>query len=157
MSATCTLADAVAIPKGAFVFCRYTMTVLIWTAFILKAKLLMVVLFGLLALSAILTIRHAPLVWIYSVTINKLWPSADERLSVSGMRVAHGVGTGFAGLCLLFLYGLHEPTGWWLTLGYCIIKTISAIWACPVYKLYACMKSGDCCTFLKRKTPTIND
>jgi len=68
------------------------------------------------------------------------------------MRVAHSMGAVFAALCLLFLYGINEQIGWWLTLAYCVVKTISAIWACPVYKLYTCMKGGNCCAFLKKRT-----
>lgn len=147
----CSISDQVAIPKGAFIFCRYTMALLIWLAFLLKLKSLVVVLFGLLVLSALLTVRRSPLVWLYTQTLNRLILSPDEFLSVGGMRVAHSMGATFAALCLLFLYGGNERAGWWLTLAYCVVKSISAIWACPVYKLYACMKSGNCCTFLKRK------
>lgn len=153
----CSIADQVAIPKGAFIFCRYTMALLIWLAFLLRIKVLVAVLFVLLALSALLTVRRAPLVWLYGQTLHRWIRTPDEELSVGGMRVAHSMGAGFAALCLLFLYGGHEPTGWWLTLAYCVVKTISAIWACPVYKLYACMKSGNCCTFLKRKRDTDPD
>ena len=148
---TCELSDQVGIPKAAFAFCRYTMAILLWTAFILKIKILVAVVFVVLALSAILSIQRAPLVWLYTVTFHRLFPSADTKLSPAGMRVAHTLGTCFAALCLVLLYVINEPLGWWVTLGYCVVKTISAIWACPVYKLYACMKSGDCCTFLKRK------
>jgi hypothetical protein len=151
MSIQCATNDQVAISKGAFIFCRYSMAVLVWLAFILRIKILVAVLCGLLVLSALLTVRRAPLVWLYTVTINRLFPSPDEWLSVAGMRVAHTMGAIFAALCLVFLYKISEPVGWWLTLAYCVVKTISAIWACPVYKLYACMKSGNCCTFLKRK------
>lgn len=148
---TCAPLDQAPVPKGAFIFCRYSMAVLIWLAFLLKIKMLVAVLFGLLVLSALLTIRRAPLIWLYTVTVERWFKSKDEFLSVAGMRVAHSMGAGFALLCLVFLYGGFEKTGWTLTLAYCLVKTISAIWACPVYKLYACMKSGNCCTFLKRK------
>jgi hypothetical protein len=143
--------DQVAIPKAAFVFCRYTMAALIWLAFLLKIKVLVAVVFVLLVASAVLSIRRAPLVWIYTQTIHRVAKSADEFLSLNGMRIAHSMGAMFAAICLLFLYVLNERIGWALTLVYCVVKTISAIWACPVYKLYACMKSGNCCTFLKKK------
>lgn len=147
----CTPLDQAPVPKGAFIFCRYTMALLIWLAFLLKLKILVAVLFVLLALSALLTIRRAPLIWLYTVTMQRIFKTKDEFLSVAGMRVAHTMGACFALLCLAFLYGGHEKAGWGLTLAYCLVKTVSAIWACPVYKLYACMKSGNCCTFLKRK------
>ena len=143
--------DQVAIPKAAFAFCRYAMALMIWLAFLLKIKVLVAVVFVLLAASAVLTIRRAPLVWIYSKTIHRLAPSADEFLSLNGMRIAHSMGAVFAAVCLLFLYGGNQRVGWVLTFVYCTVKTISAIWACPVYKLYACMKSGNCCAFLKKR------
>ena len=143
--------DQVAIPKGAFAFCRYTMAVLLWLAFILKIKALVAVVFVVLVLSALLSIRRAPLVWFYTNTFHRIAPSADEWLSPAGMRVAHSMGAGFAAVCLLLLYVVNEPIGWWATLCYCLVKTVSAIWACPVYKLHACMKSGNCCTFLKKR------
>jgi len=147
----CECDDQVGIPKAAFVFCRYTMAVTLWLAFILKIKVLVAVVFGVLVLSAILSIQRAPLVWFYSMTFHRLFPSSEERLSQAGMRVAHSLGACFAAVCLVLLYKVNESLGWWVVLAYCVVKTISAIWACPVYKLYACMKSGKCCTFLKKK------
>lgn len=142
--------DQIAIPKAAFAFCRYLMAVMIWTAFLFKVRILVAVVFVLLVLSALLGIRMAPLVWLYTNTLHRVVPSGEALLSPVGMRVAHSMGATFAALCLLFLYGGHERVGWMLTFGYALVKTVSAIWACPVYKLYACMKSGNCCTFLKR-------
>lgn len=151
MTTECCVSEQAAIPRAAFAFCRYTMAVLIWLAFVFEIKVLVAVVCALMVASAALTIRRAPLVWLYARTLHRVWPSADELLSVPGMRVAHSMGAAFAAVCLVFLYGVSEPVGWGLTLVYCIMKTISAIWACPVYKLYACMKSGNCCTFLKKR------
>ena len=142
--------DQVAIPKAAFAFCRYTLAVVLWLAFLFRIKALVAAVCAVLVLSAVLGIRRAPLVWLYRATAHRLWPSADEWLSRSGMRLAQSLGAFFAGVCLLFLYGLNTRVGWSLTFVYCVVKTVSAIWACPVYKLYACMKSGNCCTFLKK-------
>lgn len=151
MNDQCTVADQVAIPKAAFVFCRYTMAIVLWAGLLLHAKPLVAVVFGVLVLSALLSIQRAPLVWIYTQTVHRLAPSSDTLLSRAGMRVAHSMGAVFAAICLVVLYTGHERSGWLLTSVYCVVKTISAIWACPVYKLYACMKSGNCCTFLKRR------
>jgi hypothetical protein len=60
------------------------------------------------------------------------------------------MGACFAALCLLFLYVVNAPIGWAMTLVYCLVKTISAVWSCPAYRLYACMKGGKCCAFLKK-------
>ena len=150
----CSIADSITIPKGSFIFCRYGTALLIWAAFLLKLEILVVALFVLLVLSAILTVGNAPMVWLYKMTLHRWIRSPDEVLSIAGMRVAHSTGAVFAALCLLFLYVIDESIGWKLTLMYCCVKTGSAIWACPIYKLYACMKSGNCCKFLKRKDKT---
>jgi hypothetical protein len=138
------------VPKAAFFFCRYAMAALAWLAFLLKLKLLMVLVFLLLGLSALLTIRRAPLIVLYTATLHRLFPSPIEELNVKGMRFAHTLGAGLAFVCLLFLYGLSERAGWGLTLLFCLMKTISAFGLCPAYKLHGCMTSGTCCAFLKK-------
>jgi hypothetical protein len=139
-----------AVPKAAFFFCRYSMALMAWLAFLLKAKSLMVAVFVILALSALLTIRRAPLIVLYTWTLNRLFPSPAEELSVRSMRFAHTLGAVLALICLLFLYLLNERTGWGLTLLFCLIKSLSAFGLCPAYKLHGCMTSGTCCAFLKK-------
>ena len=136
------------VPKAAFFFCRYSIAALAWLAWGFELKLLMVFIFVILALSAGLTIRRAPLVLLYTHTLHRLFPSAMEELSVSGMRFAHTLGSIFAGVCLVLLYSV-EWVGWRFTLLFCILKTISAFGLCPAYKLHRCMTSGSCCAFLK--------
>jgi hypothetical protein len=144
------LYQTAAVPKAAFFFCRYTMAALAWLAFLLKLKWLMVVVFLLLGLSALLTVRRAPLILLYTATLHRLFPSPTEELSVKSMRFAHTLGAVLAFVCLLFLYGLSERAGWGLTLLFCLLKTLSAFGLCPAYKLHGCMTSGTCCAFLKK-------
>jgi len=138
------------VPKAAFFFCRYSLAALAWVAWCFELRLLMVFIFVILALSALLTIRRAPLILLYTHTLHRLFPSSMEELSVSGMRFAHILGSVFAGICLVFLY-LDERAGWRITLLFCIMKTISALGLCPAYKLHRCMTSGSCCAFLKQR------
>ena len=139
------------VPQGAFRFCRYSVAALAWLAFALKLKLLLWVVFAILALSALLTIRRAPLVMLYTWTFGRLFSSPGERLNVSAMRFAHTLGSVLVLVCLLFLHVLDERVGWGLTLCFCVIKTISAIGLCPAYKLYGCATSGTCCAFMKKE------
>jgi hypothetical protein len=143
-------AGQVAVPKAAFAFCRYAMAAALWLAFFLRIKALVAAVFALLVLSAALTVERAPLLWLYARTLHRLAPTDDEWLDRAGMRVAHSLGACFAGLCLVFLYFVDEKIGWGLTLAYCLVKSMSAVWSCPAYRLYACMKGGNCCAFLKR-------
>lgn len=139
------------ISSQAFAFCRYTLTLVLWAGFIWKIKALVAVVWVVLVLSALLGIRRAPLIQLYVQTVGRFIPSETTELDVKGMRFAHSLGAVFGAVCLLFLYGLNEPAGWWLTLVYCLIKTFSAIKACPAYKLYVCVLSGNgCCSFLRR-------
>jgi hypothetical protein len=145
-----TSTEYAAVPQAAFFFCRYSIAVLVWVAFFLKAKALLAAVFVILVLSALLTIRRAPLIVLYTQTIHRLFPSREEELRVRSMRFAHTLGAALAFICLLFLYGLSEPIGWGLTLFLCVIKTISALGLCPAYKLHACITGGSCCAFLKK-------
>jgi hypothetical protein len=138
------------VPKAAFFFCRYSMAVLAWLAWACELKPLLIFIFVILVLSALLTIRRAPLVLLYTHTLHRLFPSPLEELSVSSMRFAHTLGSIFAGVCLLLIY-TDAWVGWRFTLLFCIMKTISALGLCPAYKLHRCMTSGSCCAFLKQR------
>jgi hypothetical protein len=138
------------VPRAAFFFCRYLIAVLAWVAWAFESRPLMIGIFVILALSALLTIRRAPLVLLYTHTLNRIFPSGLEELSVSSMRFAHTLGSIFAGVCLVFLYAF-ERAGWRLTLLFCIMKTVSAVGLCPAYKLHRCMTGGSCCAFLKQR------
>jgi hypothetical protein len=148
---TGTLNDTATVSSAAFFFCRYSIAALAWASWLLKAKPLVALVFALLALSAVLTVRRAPLVLLYTHTLNRIFPSPQELLSIKGMRFAHTLGAALALVCLLFLYGIDEPIGWRLTLLFCVVKTVSAFGLCPAYKLHGCMTSGSCCAFLKRR------
>lgn len=141
----------VSVSSGAFAFCRWSMAIILWAAFILKIKVLVVAALVILILSAILTVKWAPLVVLYTYTIDRLLPSRQTDLGVAGMRFAHGMGSllGFAAVAFLYL---NEPVGWGIVLAFCLLKTVSAAGFCPASRLYECMTSGTCCAFLRKNT-----
>jgi hypothetical protein len=142
----------VKIPKNAFLFCRIGVALIAWAALIFKIKSLILLTFLILALSVILKIRKAPMVWIYSNTIERIkgLKSKEVSLDESGMRFAHSLGAIFCGLCVLLLY-LNYEYAWLFVSGFVILKTISAIGLCPAEKLYKCMCSGGCCALTRKK------
>jgi hypothetical protein len=141
----------VGVPKAAFIFCRYSVAILVWLAFILKIRWLVVLVFVILALSAVLKVRRAPMILIYSWTVNKMFKSKEELLNEKAMRFAHTLGTIFALISIIFLYFGNIQIGWIIVFVFAIIKTISAFGFCPASKLYSCSTNGSCCAFLKRK------
>jgi hypothetical protein len=139
-----------AVPRNAFLFCRITMAALLWSAFFLRQAWIVALVTALLALSALLTVRHAPLIALYRATIGRFVRSRDEELDVRGMRIAHALGTTL-GLISLALLSRSDPrAGWRFVLFFCLLKTISAAGFCPAYKLYSCLTNGSCCAFLRK-------
>ena len=141
----------VSVSTAAFAFCRYVIAILIWLAFILRVKWVVVLVFLILVFSAILKIGKAPMILLYSYTINKLIPSKSEILDEKAMRFAHILGSILALLCIIFLYFINEKIGWVIVFAFAILKTISAFGFCPASKLYSCVMSGGCCALTKRR------
>ncbi|MEI7719550.1 MAG: DUF4395 family protein [archaeon] len=139
--------DKVPIRSDAFAFCRYGVMLLAWVALIFHLKWLVLVIFVILLLSAILTVKYSPMIMLYNYTFGLFIKSKTENLGIGGMRFAHSLGTFLSGLAVLFLYFGSLGAGWGITLFLAIMKTISAVGLCPAYKLYNCMKSGGCCSF----------
>lgn len=141
----------VSVLKHAFIFCRYSVAVLIWLAFFMKLKWLMVLVFALLLISALLRVQRAPMILLYSYTVNKLIRSEHyETLNENAMRFAHAMGSLLSLGCVLALYFLNDRIGWALVFSLAILKTISALGFCPASKLFDCATSGSCCSFLKK-------
>lgn len=136
------------ISKNAFMFCKITVGIIAWAGFIFKIKELILLAFLLLLFSAILKIRRAPLVYLYSNTVDKFIKPKFVDLDEKAMRVAHSMGAVFSGVCVLLLY-LNFKYAWGVVLVFAIMKTISAFGFCPGEKVYHCMKNG-CCGFKKK-------
>lgn len=137
--------NPVTISKGAFAFCRYSVAIMLWVALLFLIKELVLVCFMILLLSYLLKVQRAPLIMIYTLTIEKMAPTEKILVDEKGIRFAHLVGTIFSGLCCLMLYYFNTPAGWVVTFLLAILKTSAAFGFCSAMKLYACMNGGNCC------------
>lgn len=138
----------VTIQENAFIFCRYTIAILIWIALFLKSVWILVVVLIILVLSALLKVQKAPMVFIYTNTLGRLIKSKDVILDERAMQFAHTMGTVLAIISLTILY-FNGPIGWIFVAIFAVLKTISAFGLCPAYKLFGCMASGGCCALTK--------
>jgi hypothetical protein len=140
----------VSVPNAAFNFCKYTVAIILWVAFFLKLKVMVGIAFLILALSAILKIKKAPLVFLYTHTINKLFKSENVVLDENGMRFAHTMGSVLTFICLILLYFVNDTAGWVMTFIVCLAKTAGALGFCTALKLYGCLNSSTCCSEVKK-------
>ena len=140
----------VLVPKAAFVFCRYSIALLVWISLLFQSKPMMVLVFIILLFSAILKVGKAPMILLYSFTINKIIKSKEELLNEQAMRFAHTFGSILSLICLLFLYFINENIGWVMVFCFGLLKSISAVGFCPASKLYDCLNNDSCCAFIKK-------
>lgn len=141
----------VSIPSGAYVFCRFTVALIYVFAFFIRSKELVLAGFIILTLSALLKVRRAPLIWIYTNSVDKLIPTRKQIIDEKGIRFAHSFGAAVSLFALMFLYFGNAFVGWATTLLMAILQTLAAFGFCSAYKLYTCVSSGgDCCNIGKR-------
>ncbi len=141
----------VSISNKSFIFCRWGLSILVWLCFFLKIKMLMYISFFLLLFSAILTIKYAPMIRLFSLfeylfNIKKKMIMLDKK----GMRFAHSLGALMSGVCSVLLY-IDFKFAWSCVFMFAIIKSISAFGICPGEKLYNCINDGNCCSFIRQK------
>lgn len=139
----------VSVQSAAFLFCRVSITAILWIAFFLHAAWALWLAFAILALSALLGIDRAPMIVLYASTLGKFLPSKNETLDRSAMRFAHTMGTVFTALCLVLLYTSPAAVAWSAVFVLSVLKTISALGYCPASKLYVCA-TGGCCPLSRR-------
>jgi len=135
----------VSIPNAAFIFCRYSIALLVWLSFFLQSKVILAFVCLIFLLSAILKIKRAPMIWLYSVTFNKIKKSAEVMVDENAMCFAHTLGFLLSGICLLLVFLVYSNGVWYAVLGLALLKTVSAIGFCPASKLYDCLLNGNCC------------
>jgi len=138
------------VKSAEFAFCRYVVALLVWAALIFRIKWIILLVFFILLLSAIFSVKYAPLIVLWRYTFGTMFKSKDEVLNVRAMRFAHSLGTILAGICLLFLYFGNQMVGWGFVAFFAIMKTISALGFCPASKVYVCMSNGTCCAFSRK-------
>ena len=140
----------VSVSKASFAFCRISLAVLIWLSFVFHSKVTLILVFIVFLLSAILKIEKAPMILLYSYTINKLIKSKDEILNEKAMLFAHTVGSVLSFICIFLLYFVNEKVGWTAVFVFALLKSISAFGFCPASKLYECSTNDSCCAFAKK-------
>lgn len=131
------------ISKNAFRFCKFGVMVLAWVAFFLKIKELVAIIFLILLFSAILKIKKAPMIILYTYTLDKLFPGKKIDLDPKAIRFAHILGSILSGICTILIY-FEFKFGWGIFLIFAILKTISVLGFCPGEKIYSCMRGGCC-------------
>jgi hypothetical protein len=143
----------VSIHKGSFAFCRYSLAALSWLALLLQSKPLVVTAAVILLLSAIFTVRRAPMIAIWDNTFEKLRPSPVEILDERAMRFAHSFGFVLFALDILLLSFAVTALAGWVFLGLIsAAKTAGALGFCAASKMYTCATNsgGNCCSFWRR-------
>jgi hypothetical protein len=142
--------DSAIVSRNAFAFCRYSIAVLVWAAFLLQNVWVLLGVFVVLVLSLLLTVRRAPMILLWTWTLGRAFPSEEEVLDVKGMRFAHGLGAMMA-LIGLSLVWHGNPFAWWFVGLFAILKTTSALGWCPAYKVWGCMAKGGCCAITSKR------
>jgi hypothetical protein len=143
----------VEVHKGSFAFCRYGMAVLTWLALALQSRPLVVAAGIVMLLSALLTVRRAPLIVLWNVTGERLRRSPVELLDEHAMRFAHSFGFAlFAIDSLLLSLRATSSAGWVFLAVVGVAKTIGALGFCAAGKMYTCAvgNGGKCCAFWQR-------
>ena len=141
----------VTIQRNAFIFCRYSVAVLVWSALIFRSIWPLWVVLAIMVLSAVLGVHRAPLVWLWTQTLGRVIRSEDQVLDLQGMRISHAVASGLAVIAIIGVWR-DQPWAWWFVLAFALLKTLSAVAGCPLYKLYGCtIGGGRCCSFLKAR------
>lgn len=143
--------DYAIIQRNAFIFCRYSAAGLVWVALLLQNVWVLLAVFIILALSALLTVRRAPMILLWTWTLGRIFPSDEDVLDIKAMRFAHGLGAMMA-LVGLSLIWHDNPFAWWFVGAFAILKTTSALGWCPAYKLWGCLKSGGCCALTGKRS-----
>lgn len=142
--------DYAIVQRNAFIFCRYSVAALVWIALLLQNVWVLLAVFVILALSALLTVRWAPMILLWKWTLARIFPSEEEILDIKGMRFAHGLGAMMA-LIGLSLVWHGNPFAWWFVGLFAILKTTSALGWCPAYKVWGCLAEGGCCAITQKR------
>jgi len=140
---------AVSIPNGAFIFCRYGLAIMLWLAYFFRAEWVLLLVLIIFALSAALTVAKAPMILLYSYTVEKIKSSRQVIVNSYAIRFAHILATAFALVCVLLLH-IGPNIGWRAVLVFAVIKSVSALGFCPASRLYECANGSSCCTFMKK-------
>lgn len=135
----------VVISKASFAFCRFSIAILVWLAFLLSSKIILAIICTIFLLSAILKVERAPMIWLYDQTIQRLYKPKEVVVNQDAIFFAHLAGTTLSAICLSVVSIFQTPAAWYVVLCFAILKTVSALGFCPATKLYDCTMNGNCC------------
>lgn len=140
----------VQVPRSAFAFCRWSLTLLLWAAFLARAAWPVAAASAILAASALLGAHRAPLVLLWTHTALRIRPARRYAfLDVQAMRFAHGAGALLSAAVFALLLARPGTGRAWL-LAFCLLKSVSALGFCPASRLFACLRKGGCCALTGR-------
>jgi len=145
----------VSVANNSFNFCKVTIALILWISFIFKIKWLVYLNFSILLLSAILKVERAPLVVLYSQTVERLLPSRSIILDENAIKFAHTAGAVMTFIASLAITFIQVPSIWYCVLIIAILKTSGAFGYCSALKLYTCMSSDNCCKTTKYISKTL--
>ncbi|HLN53363.1 MAG TPA: DUF4395 family protein [Lentimicrobium sp.] len=135
----------VTINRASFAFCRLSMAIIIWLAFIFKSEILLLLTTSIFLLSAILRIQKAPMIRLYDITAGRIIKSGDIIIDSNSMFFAHSIACILSLICLLLVTLVDESWTWRTVLLFAILKSVSALGFCPAARFYNCTLNGNCC------------
>lgn len=139
----------VEISAHGFAWCRWGVAVLVWLTLLMNHPAPLAAATVILIFSALLKVRNAPLIWLHRVTLGRAIPSPAVVVDEIAMAFAHSLGAALAALCLLAWFVAPAPIPWIATALLGIAKGAGALGYCSGVKLYQCLHSDTCCSFLK--------
>ncbi len=144
--------EPVSVSRNGFRFCRWSVTAMVWAGVLWRVEALILASALIMAASALLTVRRAPMIWLWSSTVDRAFPSPAEMLDANGMRLAHVVATlalGAPWAALHFGPAAAAEPAWRLLVFVAFFKTLGALGYCPVSRMFTCvLGGGNCCRWL---------
>jgi hypothetical protein len=142
----------VTILSDAFIFCRYSVALLLWIALIFNQISILWLTLIIFIFSAFLGIARAPMIVLYTSTFGKLFSNRPKIVvDVHDIRFVHTLAASINAIILvLFLFGFQFAARSLLVI-FVLLKSASAIGYCPASKLRKCVlgEGGTCCSVSK--------
>lgn len=144
-----TIVKPVEISAHGFAWCRWGVAALVWLTLLVNNPIPLAIGTVILIFSALLKVRNAPLIWLHRVTLGRGVPGPMVVVDEYAMFFAHTLGSVLAVLCLLAWAVAPMPIPWIATALLGIAKTAGALGHCSAIRLYQCLHSDTCCSFLR--------
>lgn len=140
--------DPIDIPNLAWLGCKITNAIALWTALILGMPLLILIPLATHGISAIFGPRYAPLLVILR-GIDRLLPKKARTKNIvvdsHALRFAHSISAVFSTISLALIYASLATFGWIIVFCLAGFTTLGAFGFCTATKLYDCAVHGTCC------------